>query len=137
MKQTILLTIFFALFLIPCIAQENKEDSIQVEQPTEPIHCESILRYVEDAITRARKNADGSLIFILHSGSNESNKWTTLRRKQLRPYIGRFEISTVLALGENVKGNGILAIYLKGKLLYSIPLAKRAELNFATGCIEG
>jgi hypothetical protein len=143
-KPIFFLIILFGLFLVPCLAQEKKE-SITIHQedlpkyknPISPIYCEEALLYIENAILRARKLPESNLIFILHLGSGESNKLATLRRKQFRNYLNKSEISSVVALGENVKGNGSWNIYLEGKLLYSLPLFKNDDFNLVGGCIDG
>jgi hypothetical protein len=129
MKQTILLVIISILLFIPCSAQDKKESIT-------PVDCEVALRYLENAITKAKTNTDRSLIFILHSGSGESNKLASLRMKQLKAYVSNWGINTVVAQGESVKGYGIWEIYLEGKLLYSLPLFKNQGLKLVGGCID-
>ena len=150
MKRAILLPILFSLFLIPCVAQEkkesvvtqvnsesNKEDLPKYKNPTAPIYCEEALLYIENAILRARKSPESSLIFILHSGSGESNKLAILRRKHFTGYFSKFEIDTVVGSGDDVKGYGYWKIYLEGKLLYSLPLVKNDVFKLSGGCIDG
>ncbi len=119
----------------------NGQEAPPFESPKTPVNCEMALSYVNDALVRyssKTSNTDSFLIVIFRLGDGENFPNLNLKRMEtLKSYIQSVDkkqnIKAVFAQGERVKGLGTIEIYMDGKLLYSLPIEKRRNLDI-TSC---
>jgi len=95
---------------------------------TGPVDCELVLKYVDDAIDRA-KSTKSTLIFVLKTKKSTSVPVAMTRNRNFRSYALNRGYTAVEAAVDFVEaGAERLDIYLLGKRLYTIPI--RANGSF-------
>jgi hypothetical protein len=99
--------------------------------PQEPVNCEVAGRYIDDAVRRTLRLKDSNLIIILRPGSGESSqKLNRLRQRQVEAYMNYIRLPEhVIAVGDGVRGNGRIELYVGGVSLYSLLLRKNQGLD--------
>ncbi len=99
--------------------------------PKEPVNCELAGRYMDDAISRARRAEDTPLLAIIRPGEREpSARISHMRLLQVKAYLEYTRFSKyVVATGEKVQGFGRIELYVAGKLLYALPLQRNRGIN--------
>ena len=130
MKICLLMMIWFA-DSVTINAQTNQSQNEPFDSPSGFISCEMWILYVSDAVQRWSKNEDSSLIVIARLDSKETSRRINPKRlKTLREYILYLNPKTkiILAEGERTKDSSIIEFYVKGKLLYSIPIRKKEDI---------
>lgn len=101
--------------------------------PREPVNCEIAGVYIDDALARIQ-DTGGYLIVIARLGDGEQSQELNRRRlEELREYTSQLrqysQIGVVVAHGERVRAYGRLELYAGGKLLYVLPMPRRANLD--------
>ena len=111
--------------------QEHKEIISQNAQKNEskPTNCEVSLLLLDNAITKAQKDQDVSLIVITRLGTEEKSKrLIDSRLKFVENYLTKARpIKHVLAEGKKAEGLGVIELYVQGKLESIIFLKKNAK----------
>ena len=130
--KLIILTILCLGILQTAYAQN---DVPPYDSPTKPVNCEMGYVFINDALGRYIKNPSNYFIVIARLGSGESSRRLNLNRiKTLKSYISNLNppVKAIFAEGENIKGYGVIEMYVEGKLLYSLPLDKGENLDLRT-----
>jgi hypothetical protein len=98
--------------------------------PHQPIYCEDLRGYLDEAILRWHELQGTYLIVIARPGTGEkAGSLGRIRLRQVEIYLRqRYEgkINYLLAEGSRVDGLGRIEVYVGGKLLAMIPVPKRA-----------
>lgn len=129
--KTSLLMLIWLVGLIAVNAQTNQPENEPLENPSGSVSCEMWILYVDDAAQRSSNAADSSLILIVKSGSRESSRRINIKRlKTLKEYILYFypKAKIIIAEGERTKDSATVEFYVKGKLLYSLPVERNEDV---------
>lgn len=98
--------------------------------PSDPQGCEINRLYLDDAGERARKIPNSYVIAIARLGTDEHS--ASLNRRRLRDVTNFLEqvahSKVATAQGERVTGYGIIELYVGGKLLYKLPMARNRRI---------
>lgn len=95
----------------------------------QPTNCEDLLLYLDDAIAKAQDLKESYIIVIARLGNEEkSNRLRQIRLHSIESYLTRKGVRRlVTAEAGRVEGLGRIEIYVGGKLLHIMPLAKNAR----------
>lgn len=99
--------------------------------PNKPQGYEINRVYIGDAGVRVKKIENSYVIIIAHLGTGEQmRRLNRTRLEEIKIYLEQIVGAKVItAEGERVKGFGRVEIYVAGRRLYSLPIAKGATLG--------
>jgi hypothetical protein len=107
----------------------NQKDNL-LPSPTEPLGCELASRYIDDVISRTVEDKDSTLIVLISLAKNEPNSIAKKRVQDITIYLKNRGLSNFkIGIGENTDGIGSINFYVKGYLLYSLPVKKGKTFN--------
>lgn len=100
----------------------------------EPVNCDDVLLYLDDAVGRAKDLKDTYLIIVGRLGKGEtSRRLNQMRLLAIESYIKRKGASKYLtAEGNRTEGLGRIELYVGGRLLHLMPITKNAKTFCAT-----
>ena len=95
----------------------------------EPVSCDDVLLYLDDAVRRAKEMKDTYLIVIARLGKGETaRRLNQTRLLAIESYIKRKGTSKyLLAEGNKTDGLGRIELYVGGRLLHTMPIVKNAK----------
>ena len=107
----------------PLKAQEDSKEPLF--RPERPVNCEDFQGYLDDSILRWQRLKDTYLVIIVRSGTGErEHELNKLRLKYIEEYLRRHKVEYIGAEGERVKGLGRMELYVGGRLISVIPIAR-------------
>lgn len=114
--------------------KKNQSTETRLDFPEGTISCEMWLLYLGTTIQEWEKNwklnNDSTLIIVARAGNNESHQTNLKRIKTLKEYIlyPKWKIKAVFAEGEPTNGNGVIELYVEGKLFVSLPVDEKRDV---------
>lgn len=135
-KHVLLVTLLSTLFCFTgsnvASAQTNLPENEPLESNPGFLSCETWILYIADAMQKAGKDNDRSLIVISRLGKKEISRRLSLKRlTTLKKYMLFLnpKAKIVFADGERAEDNGIIEFYIEGKLFYSLPVDRNRDVG--------
>jgi hypothetical protein len=99
-----------------------------VIKPVQPLTCESLSAYLDDAIIDSNAAEESYLIVIARPGSGERSKSLSRSRlENVEQYLNQRKVKYRTAVGSRVKGLGQIEIYVSGKPVTLIQVRKNSR----------
>ena len=100
-----------------------------VDSSERPVHCDDVLLYLDDTVSRSAKLGDAYLIVIARLGKGErSARLNRVRLSAIESYLRRKSKSKlVTAEGSRVEGLGRVEIYVGGQLMYTLRIVRNSK----------
>jgi len=111
------------------------ERAIPYCSPKEPVNCEVANIYTDMVAHLARTSEDTYLIVIARLGAGEkSRRLNTSRLKHVHDFLGnnRGVTKIVTAEGERKRGYGQLEFYVRGELLFTLPIRLNKNIDLGS-----
>ena len=103
--------------------------------PKEPVNCEVANIYTDMTAHLARTSGGTYLIVVARLGDGEqSRRLNTSRLKHVRDFLGnnRGVTKIVTAEGERKRGYGQLEFYVRGELLFTLPVRRNKNIDLGS-----
>jgi hypothetical protein len=112
--------------LIPESQMGSPSSDLPFFSPSEPQGCEINRLYIDDAGERARKIQNSYVIAVARLGTGERSVLLNRRRlSDVKNFLEQIaHAKVVTAQSERVTGYGVIELYVGGKLLYKLPVAR-------------